>query len=276
MHDWQIDSLAAPSATNAWVEGDDFSSGATAATTKLRNYCQIARKDFVVTRTSNVVNTAGRKQELAYQITKKGRELKRDIESQLLQNAAATAGGSASARVSAGVETWIYTNNHIKAASQTTNSTPAPVNGIAGTAPTDGSATALTSTELQAALQQAWSCGGEVGVILAGPSLKNKIGTFTGLATRFRDVGSRQQAQVINAADVFVSDFGAHDLVISRYMRTTTVLCLDMNYWAVAWLDGIHMENIAKSGDSEKRMLVCEYTLEARNPLASTKIGNVT
>jgi hypothetical protein len=53
------------------------------------------------------------------------------------------------------------------------------------------------------------------------------------------------------------------------------VLCLDMSTWAVAWLDPIHMENIAKSGDSEKRMLLGEYTLVAKTPSANTKLSNV-
>ena len=275
LHDWQTDTLDTPVSTNAWVEGDDFSAGAINPTTKLRNYTQIARKDFVTTRTSNIVNTAGRKEELAYQTVLKGKALKRDIEAQLLGTSAATAGSSVSARVSAGVETWIYTNNHIHTG-QTGGTTPAPVSGIAGTAGTDGTATAFVETDLKLALQQAWSMGGETDVILLGPTLKSKLDNFTGIATRFRNVESNSQAQIIGAADVYVSDFGSHKVMLSRYMRASAVLCLDMSTWAVAWLDPIHMENIAKSGDSEKRMLVGEYTLVAKTPLANTKLTNVT
>ena len=275
LHDWQTDALEAPSSANQRVEGDDFSAGAITPTTKLRNYTEIARKDFVVTRTSNVVNTAGRKQELAYQVVKKGKALKRDIESALLSGNAATAGSSVSARVSASVETWIYTANHIHT-NQTGGTTPAPVSGIAGTAGTDGTATAFVEADLKLALQQSWSSGGEVDVILLGPTLKSKLDNFTGIATRFRNVNSGQQAEIIGAADVYVSDFGSHKVMLSRYMRASAVLCLDMSTWAVAWLDPIHMENIAKSGDSEKRMIVGEYTLEARSPTANTKLTNVT
>src|SRR5678815_1074272 len=82
-HDWQTDTLAAPGA-NAYLEGDDFSASTLVATTKLSNYTQISRKDIVVSRTSNKVNTAGRKEELAYQLVRKGKELKRDIETCLL------------------------------------------------------------------------------------------------------------------------------------------------------------------------------------------------
>ena len=56
----------------------------------------------------------------------------------------------------------------------------------------------------------------------------------------------------------------------------SAVLCLDMSTWGLAWLDAIHMENSGKSGDSEKRMLVGEWTLVAKAPTANTKLTNVT
>ena len=275
LHDWQTDALDSPVATNAWVEGDDFSAGAVNPTTKLRNYTHIARKDFVVTRTTNKVNTAGRKEELARLIVRKGDSLKRDIETQVLRNGAATAGSSVSARVSAAVENWIYTNNHIAATGQTTSTTPAPVSGIASTATTDGSLTAFVEADLKSCLAQSWSCGGKVDVILLPSALKQKFDAFTGIATRFRDVAAGKQAQVIGAADVYVSAYGSHKVVLSRYMRASVVLCLDMSTWALDWLDKMHVEEIAKSGDSEKRMIVAEYTLVARSPTANTKLGNV-
>lgn len=275
LHDWQTDSLDAP-ASNKFIEGDDFSAQVVNPTTKLRNYTQISRKDFVITRTANKVNTAGRKEELAYQTVLKGKALKRDIEYNVLSNEQASAGTSASPRTSAGVETWIYTANHVSATGQTTNTTPAPVSGIARSAGTDATATAFVEADLKSALLQAWSCGGETDVILLSPTLKNKLDQFTGIATRFRNVNAGQQADIVGAADVYVSSYGSHKVVLSRYMRASAVLCLDMGSWAIAWLDPIHMEDIAKSGDSEKKMLVGEWTLEARTPLANTKLTNVT
>lgn len=275
LHDWQTDALDSPVATNAWIQGDDFSAGTVNPTTKLRNYTQIARKDFVVTRTANMMNTAGRKEELARLIVRKGDSMKRDIESQVVQNKAATAGSSASAAISASVETWIYTANHIHPLVGDAT-TPAPVSGLASTAPTDGSATAFVEADLKTALAQAWSCGGKTDVILLPSVLKQKFDAFTGIATRFRDVAAGKQAQVIAAADVYVSAYGSHKVVLSRYMRASVVLCLDMSTWALDWFDKMHVEEIAKAGDSEKRMIVAEYTLVARSPLANTKLGNVT
>ncbi len=238
--------------------------------------CQISRKDFVTSRTANIVNTAGRTEELAYQTVLKGKALKRDVESAILSKNAVTIGSSVSARLAAGMETWIYTNNNMAATGQTTSTTPAPVAGLASTAGTDGSATAFLEVDLRAALQQAWSAGGETDVIMLPANLKNKLDNFTGIATRFRNVEAGEQAQIIGAADVYVSSYGSHQVQLSRYMRASAVLCLDMSTWGIAWLDGIHMEQIAKSGDSEKRMLVGEWTLVAKSPTANTKLTNVT
>jgi hypothetical protein len=222
------------------------------------------------------VNTAGRKEELAYQTVLKGKALKRDIEKHLLSKENSSAGTSASPRSAAAVETWIYTTNDVSATGVTTNTTPAPVSGLAATAGTDGTATAFVEADLKNALQQAWSQGGETDIILLSPTLKNKSDAFSGQATRFRNVEAGDQAQIVGAADVYVSSFGSHKIKLSRYVRASVVLCLDMSTWAVAWLDPIHMENIAKSGDSEKRLLIGEYTLVAKTPTANSKLTNVT
>ena len=274
-HEWQCDILAAPSATNAAVEGDDFSGLAASPTKRYKNYTTISRKDVVVSRTASKMNTAGRKEEFAYQLVKRGKEVKRDIETMALANNAATTGAAASARLCAGVDTWIFFTNHIKASTQLTSTTPAPVSGVAGTAATDGSVVALNEPDLQSALRQAWSCGGETDTILVGGTLKNRINTFTGLATRFRNVAAGQQADIVSAADVYVSDYGSHKIVLSRYVRATVVLCLDMTTWGLAWFDPIQQVQVGKTGDSDKAIILGEWTVEARSPEANTKITGV-
>jgi hypothetical protein len=93
-----------------------------------------------------------------------------------------------------------------------------------------------------------------------------------------RDVGSRQQAQVIGAADVYVSSFGSHNVMLSRYMRNSTiqnVFCLDTKMWGVSYLRPFQVMDIAKSGDSTKKLLLAEWTLVAKAPTSSTKIHPV-
>jgi len=95
--DWQTDALAA-AAANAQIEGDETSYDAVTATVRLQNYAQISRKSVIISGTEEKVNKAGRRSELAYQIAKKGSELKRDIEFSCLNGQAAVAGDSTTAR----------------------------------------------------------------------------------------------------------------------------------------------------------------------------------
>ena len=108
-HEWQTDSLAT-AAVNSQIEGDDAATDTASVTSRLANYCMISRKTPRVSGTLRATDTAGRKDELSYQISKRARELKRDMETALTGNQAATAGSSASARVLAGLGAWIATN----------------------------------------------------------------------------------------------------------------------------------------------------------------------
>jgi hypothetical protein len=67
-------------------------------TTRYNNYCQISTKNFIVARTENIVNKAGREKEIDYQTIKKTKEIKRDIEVALIQNTTLNAGAAATAR----------------------------------------------------------------------------------------------------------------------------------------------------------------------------------
>jgi hypothetical protein len=271
VHEWLTDTLTAPSATNAAVEGDAFSAASRTLPSRLKNQTQISRKDFEVTGTAQKVDNAGMRELLGYHTARAGREIKRDIESAALSSNTYTTGSSVSARLAAGAECFTYTNNHSKMASQTTSSTVAPAAGVPG-AVTKGSVTAITEVALKAGLQQAWSCGGEVGVLIAGPSLYNSVSQFTGLATRFRDVSSKSQAQIIGAADVYVSAFGSHQIKLSRYCNTDSLLGMDMSTWALGVLRPFQTIEIAKVGDADRRTLLQEWTLICRTPTANFKI----
>jgi hypothetical protein len=86
------------------------------------------------------------------------------------------------------------------------------------------------------------------------------------------DIDRRAQAVITNAANVFVSDYGVHTVVLSRYMRSSVVFGLDPDFLAVAFYRRPFMEPVAKIGDAERRMLISEYTLVVRNPSAHAKV----
>jgi hypothetical protein len=275
-HEWQTDALVA-AAHNAAIEGDDFSANTRTQPTRLKNYTQITRKDIQVTDTARAIDAAGFADQMAYHTARASKEIKRDMEVGMLGNRPASAGTSPSPRVSGGVPNWIYSGQHYKNAAQTLQTTTALVSGFATA--TGGSwtnsATAYAESDLKSMLQLAWSTGGEVGTILCDSIAFNRFSTFTGVATRFRDVGSKQPAQIIGYSDVYVSPFGSHKLVLSRYAPANTAYCLDMSMWEVAYLRNFRVTDIAKVGDVTRKMLLAEWTLVCKNPLGNSKAHGV-
>ena len=277
LHEWQTDALVA-AANNAALEGDDFSAVARTLPTRLKNYAQISRKDIVVTGTSKRLNLAGIREIMAYHVMRAGKEIKRDMEYSMLNTNPATAGSSVSARVSAAVPHWIYSGQHFKDSTQTTQTTTAPASGFAKSTGTSwtASATAYVEDDLRDMMKLAWSTGGEVVITLFDSVAFNKFSTFTGVATRFRDVASRQPAQVIGYSDVYVSAYGTTQLKLSRYIKANSAYCLDMSTWEVAYLRPFQTVEIGKTGDSDKRMLLAEWTLIAKSPTANSKAHGIS
>ena len=283
-HQWQTDALAA-AAANKQVEGDDATYVTATPTVMLANWCQISRKTLSVSRTADKVRKYGRAKETARLITKYGKELKRDIEFALVQNqATSTVTTSATARSSAGLETIIgmlsggANGNRSIIATNTTGTTPGFATGN-WTAPTDGTTSALDETQFIAALDLAWSDGGDPSIIMMNSSQKRKVAAFGG-ASKFAGTyvpnAGKTQSMVVGGVDLYISDFGEHKIKLNRYMRTRTVLCLDPEYVSVGFLDGIQYEPLAKTGDAEKSMLIAEFCLIVDNPDAHSKIPDLT
>ena len=291
-HEWLGQTLLA-AAANIQIEGDDATFTSLTPPTRYGNYTQILSKTFLVSDTLEAVKKAGRGSEVARGAMVKMRELKRDLEYAVTRNAIATAAGTGTTgRSFAGMETWIsgyLTNAFVGTtttastavmATTTANTCTTPATTTAtppGTAPTDGTSTGtLTSTVLNYALQGAWSNGGDPSVILCTANNKTQIDSFTSIATRFVDVDASTQSPIIGAANVYVSDFGRHTVVLHRYMRTVTCLCLDPNYWAIAFLRRPMARELARTGDGTKYQIITEASLVARNWQASAKVVATT
>lgn len=278
LHQWQTDALAS-AAANRQIEGDDASFTTATPTTMLSNYCQISRKTLIVSATADVVRKYGRARELARLMTKYGKEIKRDVEFALVQNQASSAGGSATARSSAGLESMIA-GNRILPTGSGTGTTPGYSGGVWG-APTDGTtATTLTEDLLKQALEAAWTDGGETSHIMSNTYQKKTIAGFAG-ANKYAGVSVNQNmgrvsnAVVLGGVDLYVSDFGEHKVVLNRYMRQRTLFALDQEHLATAWLRPFKREPLAKTGDAEKEMLIGEWCLVASQPDAHAKVQDL-
>ena len=110
-------------------------------------------------------------------------------------------------------------------------------------------------------------------MIMVGPFNKQKLSGFTGNSTRF-DAGA--DATLYTSVDVYASDFGQLQVVPNRFSRDRDAYVLDMNYWGIAFLRDFSMHELAKTGDTEKRQLLVEATLESRNEAASGMVADLT
>lgn len=270
-HQWQVDSLVAATSNKA-EEGADASYATAAGTTTLGNYAQISTKTVDISRTLDIVNKYGRKSEVAYQLMKRGKELKRDMEFSICRNQPSA---STTARGTAGWECMITGNLVAANGAETTDYSVRGFSAASWTAPEDGSLVAFTEAALVSALGLAWIDGGDPTVIMMSKKNKNLFNAFTGIATKYNEVKGTNQAVVSGAADVYVSSYGNHAVKLNRHMRDTAVFCIDPDYISVAYLDGIKKTPMAKTGDSERHLLTVEFALVCDCPDAHATVGGV-
>lgn len=280
--EWQTDSLAAASTTNAQLEGDDVIGVVDnrSPTNRVGNYTQISRKIVETSGTVEAVNKAGMRTQMAYQLAKASSELKRDMEATLTSGSVAVVGSNTVARHTAGLGGWIITNYQPNTGS---GSPAAPVmsggsgNGFPQTAAVAASAArTVVEQTLKTAIQAVWAQGGDIDrlMVMTGPFNKTNISKFAGIATRFKDVEGNKQASIIGAADVYVSDFGQVRVVPNRFQPEANVYLVDKNYAKVNYLRPFRTIVLAKTGDADKRMLLVEYGLEIKAENAMANIAD--
>jgi hypothetical protein len=273
-HEWQTDALDA-AGSNRQIEGDDATANTFVASTRVGNYCQISRKTVSVSGTQRSVDSAGRADEFAYQVAKRGREIKRDMEYGLTRNQASSAGGAGTARSLGSIESWLSTNK-TSVGTGTAQTTPGFSGGTVA-APTDSTiAGALTKDALDDVIQKCWTQGGDPKVIMVGPHNRTVISGFTGISTLQTDANANQDVTLMGAVDFYKSNFGILKVVPNRFQRDQTAFVLDMEYLGVAMLRDMEFEDLAKTGDSDKTMITAEYTLQVKNEAASGKVTDCT
>jgi hypothetical protein len=279
--EWSEVDLAA-AGNNRQIEGDVGLSN-TAPTNAVRKggYSQISAKVVEVSSTNQAVNGVQNAQTTAKQVAYKLSELKRDMEKMLLENVAASAGASGTARQTAGLPAYLTSNVSRGANGANGGTSGAGESGFVNAAATDGTIRPLTETLLKDVIAECWNNGAEPSIVLCGSTQKQKISTFTGNATRFKEA---EDSKLNAAIDVYISDFGELQIVPSRHIRVRTVssvdytpdvFVIDPNYASVAYLQTAKQESLAKTGLSERRLISCEYGLQVTSQKAHGIVADI-
>ena len=272
-HEWQTQALATAQTTNAVLEGDDAAADATTVTARLSNIAQISRKVPQVSGTQQSVDHAGRGNEMAYQEMLKGLELKRDMEGSLIASTSgSTSGSDTNVRRLGSILSWMRTNTN-SSTGATTGVDPTGSDGSGSR--TNGTQRAFTEVQLKSVLQSVWVSGGKPEVLMTGSFNKQVFSTFTGRASPIEQAVTKK---ITAGVDAYESDFGVLKVVPNRFQRQRDCWALQMDLWAVAFINGRRMVSvpIAQTGDSVRRLILSEYTLESRNEKASGLVTDLT
>ena len=258
-HDWQTDELRKPK-INQKIEGDEASINAGTFTEVLDNICQISDETLAVSGTSDAISKAGRKSELAHQLAKKSKEIKLDIEHMLVGVPLAKAQRTSTTAASMGNFYSYYKTNG-------SGYTTAPSgNGV--NIGTQGTNRLLTEKIVQDTAQKIWEAGGNANTIMVNGPMKQLISnTFKGRAGdsagRVNINASDRKVQAV--VDFYESDFGAYKVVANRWFKADSMFMYDPSMHSMLYLRAFKQYPLAKTGDSEKRQMICEYTLRVNN-----------
>ena len=272
--EWAEVDLAAAVDNNSKIEGDSgLANDAPHNAVRKANYSNISTKVVEVSDTANQVSGVADAQTTAKQVAYALAALKRDMEKMSLNNAAANAGASGTARVTAGVPAFLTTNVNrgTGGANGTTSGTGSA--GYPNAAATDGTARAITEAMLKSVVADCWTEGAEPSIVLCGASQKQTISGFTGNATKFQEVDGKR---LTAAVDIYISDFGSLEIVPARHVRSRDVLVLDPNYAKIAYLQTATQKELARTGLSERRLISAEWGVEVTSEKAHGIIADVS
>lgn len=280
--EWQTDTMAAPDPNNNRPEGNDWSFDAISPTVRVGNYCQIADKRIIISKTQEETDKAGRTSEVARETAKKGVELKTDMEVTLLSNQASSAGSGngASNRTLGGMRAWLTSNTSLGSGGADGGFS----SGTVGAA-TNGTQRAFTKALMDAVILSTYNSGGSPKMLMVSPYVKTVFSTFMDDAnvaqTRYMAT-EKQKRAIIGSAEIYVSDFGEIAVVPNRQMARVVdgsiarnAFLLDPSMVSMGVFRDIKRHKPAETGDSVKRVLNVEYTLCVHNEAAHGVVADL-
>ena len=282
-HEWPMTELGAVDESNAVAEGEDNPSVDDPVLAMRRwNFTQITDKVVKVSDTSQEVNGAASIEKLSKQIAYKMKEMKRDKEAIMTSGQAADPGAAVGAtiRKSAGFAAFLITNA-IRGATATAPTLSEDPNGYPNAGPGPGTQVAITEDNLNAAMQSAWSEGGEPKYALVSPVNKRLISkTFNGYATKYKQADDKK---IVNSIDVYESDFGQLQIVPDRFLGNTSagrggdsIFLIDPDYVKISELMTTRQKPLARTGHTENRLIQWEGCLEVGNEKAHAVVADTT
>ena len=242
--EWLTDTLHAAE-LNQQSEGANASAHAIGAGTRLLNYITISAKWFDISDVLEAADSAGGLGKISYQTAKVLKELARDMEYNLINEAT---GSATDAYKSYGLKKWLYSGS--------TNYGPF----------TSAATSNLLTEDIFTARQQAvWNQGGKVDFVLAPAAQKKRISSFNG-ANRLTVNTDMTNKKIVNVVDFIENDFGVARVHIERHIAVDStnyewVFYLQKDMWKLLNMLPVKVEKLARIGLGQIVQVSTVYTL---------------
>ena len=284
---WTIDKLREPVTTGQQIDGSGQDGDDSKLGRRIGNHSEIRTKNVEVSTRAQAVDTIGYANALAYQVTERQKELRRDVEATALSNNGSVEGTDAAAGVTAGLNAWITTldvegnaatdPNVIRAGDGDDGGWDATASNSLVAAATLGTGRAITETEIRDVMEGIYSKGGSPDTLMVVPKLTRKISEYmftssARIATMINDgpSGSAPERAAQGSVDLFITDYGTLKIVPNRLQPMNaadncTAFVLDASVLELSYLSGYAVEPLAKVGLSDKRMMSVDWALCVKN-----------
>ena len=246
------------------------------------------------------VDQAGVADEYAYQLKKRGTEMRRDIEMDIVStgnvsNATGTS-GNPGARTMGGYQSFINNPTTVAFAGTGGSVSAGSDNGTGVITLADESDRgALSLTDIDGIMQGIYEQGGKASKIMVSPKLRRDFSDLMQTESNVRR-NIDMDGKLRQSVDIYMSDFG--DLmVVPNYIMglnapvagengggagnaadwgNASALIFDAMWFAVATLRPMQEVEVGQRGDSTAGMFIEECTLEVKNPKGCGAIYNLT
>ena len=250
VHMWAQDELA-DSADNAQVEGFATASltAIGKAPTPKSTYTQILAKSVQVSDSANATDLYGRKQAYAYQMKKKGLEIKKDVERALLSSTVSSIGSASGARKLGGFDAAGTIDASLKATSANV---------------------VFTEDEIFALTEKLYNGGANANVIMVHPSQMKHFSKFQeigGARTRLFD---NMDTKVNVEVNTLIDPLGQTLKVVpNREMPVKKIYIFNPKNFALVLFRNFHTYQNGKDGSREQGVIEVELGLRLDNDKAA-------
>lgn len=250
LYQWQEDQLRAVT-KNTRIEGFEAQDSDRDQPTMRSNGTQILEETFRVSGTADAVKVYGRDKITARETMKTGKLLKMDLEHSLV--------GTGQTYVEAtGAVPGEFAGVQAQVATETTTDITGP----------------LAEDHVVDTQEKMYTEGSEATIMMIPPAEAKTVAGWLTASQRTLNIDNGEK-KITNVVNVYESPYGTVKVTKNRLLRATDAVLYSAKHWKLAVLRDWFREKLAKTGDSDRYMMVGEFGLKHTNRKATGLITGI-